>query len=658
MRNASVATGVLVATLSIPGCFNPDANADGDGDGTTVGASDTGATPDSTGGTSCTPDAAEDCTCTDGSSGTRTCNADGTGFGQCVCPGTDTSADGGTSTTSGPGPECVDDDGCDALDDACNDGVCNDAGTCVAMPHDAGTPCGSMTATACDAPDVCDGKGACSSEIAAQGVPCTGCGETICACDGGGACGPCTVFADSNGFNTPRSIVGWDLTGGWGLYDAAPQSASFPTVPFASRVFGTDGNLRHPYPNAETESSTATSVPFVLPATLTFSSWHVDEGGGGCSVDRKGVFASIDGGASWTPIVDCCTPGLEAPFCDSFASQRPADQWDLISAPVPAELVGMPGQIQFRYDTLDECCGFEQGWFVDTASIAPECACGVDETCDGLGGECGAGVCGDDGQCTIDAVAVGTSCGDPGANTCSAPDACNAAGACSPSDIPNGKLPYCDFCPLGATCGGCVDGTCVDCPSGEIDVLDANSWVATANEGTDTPGWGYYYAAPPDNQPGSVAESFGARGPVIGTDGNRIAPYPAAPANAQFESSSWVTTAFTVPAAITFESWNLDEGGAGNYDNKIIELSVDGGVSWNVLADCSGGSPYPFCVGTIARSVDAWDLVSIDTSTWQGMTGQLRLSYDSQDACCETERGWFINDLNVLSACIDQIPQP
>ena len=36
-------------------------------------------------------------------------------------------------------------------------------------------------------------------------------------------------------------------------------------------------------------------------------------------------------------------------------------------------LKGMPGQLRFVYETLDSCCGFERGWYIDDLSFAAFC---------------------------------------------------------------------------------------------------------------------------------------------------------------------------------------------------------------------------------------------------------------------------------------------
>jgi hypothetical protein len=114
-----------------------------------------------------------------------------------------------------------------------------------------------------------------------------------------------------------------------------------------------------------------------------------------------------------------------------------------------------------------------------------------------------------------------------------------------------------------------------------------------------------------------------------------------------------------VPATLTFISWHVDEGG-DFYDDKTIEISVDGGVSWDLLVSCSsqpGGQP--FCVNVSdGRLGTDWDPISIDTSAWAGQTGRLRFSYESMDSCCEFERGWFIDDLNAFSISCNDDPFP
>jgi hypothetical protein len=138
--------------------------------------------------------------------------------------------------------------------------------------------------------------------------------------------------------------------------------------------------------------------------------------------------------------------------------------------------------------------------------------------------------------------------------------------------------------------------------------------------------------------------------PSFGTDGNRQAPYP----GGETEYSRITTVADVVPGPLTFSSWNVDEG--SGVDNKIIEVSVDGGASWNVLVDCGagiGGAPGFCTYRNDGRAGDDWDAVVIDTGAFAGQVGQLRFTYNTLDACCSFERGWFIDNLSFGQFCAD-----
>lgn len=165
-------------------------------------------------------------------------------------------------------------------------------------------------------------------------------------------------------FSLGSDIQGWALTGGWSIHSEAPMSTN-PAVPFVTQgqVFGTDGNRVPPYPGQEAEMSTATTSSFTIPETLTFRSWHVDEGG--VSYDQKRIMVSIDGGGSWQALVDCAA-GIAAnqPFCVYQGGPRDEGAWDDISLDAAA-FAGVPGQLRFEYATGDTCCSFEQGWFID-----------------------------------------------------------------------------------------------------------------------------------------------------------------------------------------------------------------------------------------------------------------------------------------------------
>ncbi len=188
-------------------------------------------------------------------------------------------------------------------------------------------------------------------------------------------------------FEDEAHTSGWGLTGDWGLYTQAPPTIQSSPVPFATQgqVFGTDGNRATPYPGAHAEVSTATTTSFIIPETLRFRSWHVDEGGsvpdpgtpGGSAFggeppppedlyyDTKRILVSVDAGATWSPLVDCAHgPNKTLSFCLRREPPRDEDDWNDIEIDT-MEFAGVPGQLRFEYDTIDDLYHFEQGWFID-----------------------------------------------------------------------------------------------------------------------------------------------------------------------------------------------------------------------------------------------------------------------------------------------------
>ena len=533
-------------------------------------------------------------------------------------------------------------------------------GMCEVTDLAEGEPCGDATKDACNAADTCDGAGTCLENLAVDGETCGMCpaGPGLCGCEGG-ACADCSTFAQVNTFSSDQSIAGWSMTGGWGLYLETPES-SLPSVPFGNFRFGTDGNRVSPYPGAEEENSSATTAMTTLPAALTFTSWHVDED---IPYDVKRIEILPEGGGAPVFIADCSDPAgmLSAfPFCAQMLMSRPPEMVDNIMIPVPAPLVGTNAQIRFSYVNSDDCCNAEQGWYIDDLNFATLCACTDDAGCDHLDSECGTGMCTPQGECVVDPVAVGTECGDTATDVeCNQPDACSAAGYCMPNEGDNQSV--CFDCPAGdGDCNTCFEGDCVDCNNSEPVNQFPNTlgWTFESLNMDEPHGWGIYFSAPANHLPTqdpAVPLSFA---PSMGTDGNRQPPYTnAAGENGHLEHSRATSAPDIVPEAINFDSWHDDEGGGG-FDNKIFELSIDGGMSWIVLEDCAGGSAQPFCENTAGsvRAGNDWDPVSIDTSAYAGEVGILRITYNTGDGCCDTEQGWFIDNLNFSQRCLDPLP--
>lgn len=558
--------------------------------------------------------------------------------------GTDPMGGGGTG---GDDPECTGDGDCSSLDDECVQGVC-DNGSCTTEPLAEGTACGDATESACDAADSCDAAGVCQTNNAADGTLCGDCpGGGTCGTCAAGACPDCTALADTLEFRRADAVDDWTLTGGWGLYTEAPisQSDQAPKK-FRKRVLGTDGNRSKPYPGSELEMSAAESPVVEMPATLNFRSWNQDEGSN--PYDTKRILISTDGGGSFTPIVDCnAAPPLGGhPFCD-FVLDRDPTLWDEIQIPIPATAVGQMGVVRFEYDTVDSAGGFERGWFIDALNIDQECACEADADCAFMPDECGTPTCETSrGICSYTAPAAdGTMCGDQMEEACSAANSCDGFGNCDPNHAVDTSI--CPDCPAGAgSCFGCAEGTCIDCPGTvpPINTFDNGLYI---QKWTMTGGWGLYFSAPisPSDQ---VAVNFGNG--VFGTDGNRLPPYSALGTEA--EMSEAISPPFTMPAMLSFSSWHKDEG---TTDRKRISVSTDGGMNWTPIVDCnvSGMNGYPFCQSFSGpRTASQWDPITVDTTAFMGMPALLRFEYDTQDACCSFERGWFIDNLNVAMVCL------
>ncbi len=640
MANVSAGNLLMVVGLATTGCFNPDpvpVDTDDGATGSTAGPATTMSSDPTVG--------------SDPTSGPTTVG--------------ETADETTAAEDTGDPPECSGDEDCADMPSECEVASCNAQGICEVSNATEGTACGDASDTGCDAADTCDGNGSCLANVAADGMDCDDCDSGQCTCSAG-RCGECVAYADTNLFSTDRSLRGWELSGDWGLYTEAPASqnsqtgALYPAIPFSNQVLGTDGNRNGPsYPGGHMEFSYARTPPTELPTSLEFQSWHLDEGAG--SFDNKIIRISTDGGATWTDIISCVIdPAL--PFCQRV-EERDAADWDAISLDLPAPLIGQVGIIEFAYDTFDGCCSFEKGWYIDVTNFATECACTANEACEPYGSECAAGVCGANAGCNVDPVAAGMACGSADDNTCTAADTCDGFGYCQVGDNyasyaggGENEVLACDFCGAGDDCVGCAGGACQDCeilpdlesfePMTFSPFLAATSgWEFEALAGGN---WRVFSNIP--NNENNDGTLFPTNAPFFGIDGSTLG---AGDDNGEVSNASAVTRPDTFSDVLVFRSWHQDEGGAGA-DRKTIELTVDGGTTWIPLADCSVGgalSAFPFCTGVNTRDAEDWDDISIDTAAYADMEGQIRFSYDTGDACCGFERGWFIDDLNLSQMC-------
>lgn len=580
---------------------------------------------------------------------------------------------GGAPASGGGGQGgggCQTDDDCSELDGACVVGHCNEAHACEAAPRPAQTPCGGAPDGDCDEQDACDGAGHCQALLKPDGTYCGDCPAGPGSCDHcfAGVCGDCTTRALTKTFASQFAISGWKVNGSWGVHESTPPTSNFQDLtllgtagqPFLAPVFGTDGNREHPYPGAEIETSQADTPPFIVPASLNFYSWNADEG---FQFDSKSVSISVDGGQTFD-ILAICPEDFSQPlpyaFCNSV-SGRAVDAWDYIQIPVPAQYQGQVGIVRFTYFSQDYLVGSEQGWFIDRLEFATECACSGDDSCGYLENTCATATCDTVSlECKLVPQALGEACTADGEGVCSGADSCDAFGLCNPGwDALEAVA--CDTCPAGAgACAGCALGECLDCKPLQTfahlqgmdsdDDLPAKGW-------TVGPDWHLTNHVPPNSTDASPQffpdYSQYVLEHVLGTDGSRV---ESAPPGNEHSQGAVTTSQSLIPAELTFRSWHQDRGGQLGRDNKRVRVSIDGGSSWTVLADCSNTSltPVPpFCAdwtpmsGT-NRAVTDWDEVSLTVpEELVGQIGIFELAYDTVDGGQGWERGWYIDDINV-----------
>jgi hypothetical protein len=527
----------------------------------------------------------------------------------------------------------------------------------------------------------------------------------------------CTGTLDPHEY-TPQCSDGFDDDGdGFIDFPADPGCTSASDeyevvegeITFDHPVLGTDGNRAHAYtaPNVQFEGSFALSPPAVIPSELRFKSWNLDEGS---YYDKKAVQITTDGTNFDTIAVcevcspnagfcstgsDCCSGSCVANACQpaagcvgdgstcvanagccnascvggvcapppafcQFHAERAADDWDDIVLNVPASLVGKVGQVQFKYDTRDECCNFERGWYIDALSFATECACAGAADCGYVDGTCGTGTC-DSGtsECRLTAKSTGNACAGAGTSDCSSPT-CDANGFCNDNALVlEGST--CSMCadPDGQ-CDVCMDGACADCwpvqtfsaNDNVSDQFDASDWTFTGDWALTTQVVRNSVSATDEYFPNGFNEKRNDphMGPMLGNNGSRV---PGG-ITSETETGTATTSLTVIPATLTFNSWNQDRGGNDSFslrDKKQILVSLDDGMTWQVLFDCSGKSlafcqPWP--TPATNRALDAWDAISIPVdAAYAGQVGRLRFVYDTVDSGGGWERGWYIDDLNV-----------
>ena len=239
--------------------------------------------------------------------------------------------------------------------------------------------------------------------------------------------------------------------------------------------------------------------------------------------------------------------------------------------------------------------------------------------------------CSNGQRCYFDEGAV---CGDVIAGLCLTPP----TGDCDEPNEPS-SVCGCDGNVYATACDAAVAGTSVrrsgSGGGGEV-VFDFEGPVSPELESTG--GWHRYDATPPSQQHAAV--TFPSQ--VLGTDGNRLEPYPGSDNETSFATVGPITLGQT----LTLQPWHVDEGGSSGYDRKRIYFEADTGEHW-ALVDCGEGiNPQVFCASNnSSRPGNLWDEIVLDTAILAGQTGSLRFEYQTTDACCSFEQGWFVDDI-------------
>ncbi|MBK8943365.1 MAG: hypothetical protein IPM79_38625 [Polyangiaceae bacterium] len=280
---------------------------------------------------------------------------------------------------------------CAFLDGECASGTCAATGECQPAAENVGAACASTADAGCSM-SACDDNGWCASGfLPFEAADCDSCaaGAGLCDLCSNGACLDCPA---SQTFGSPFGGVQpdlslWTFTGDWTVsYCVSPNSVTttdqscFQPVgmedePATYPVMGNNGSRTGVSPYAgesEIEVGSFTTSPSVIPATLTFNSWHQDRGGNDSfdPADQKTIRVSVDGGASWSTVLSC-EMNDDIPFCQPWPAftNRALDAWDAIEIEMAPALVGELGIFEFSYDTIDAGQGWERGWYLDDLNV-------------------------------------------------------------------------------------------------------------------------------------------------------------------------------------------------------------------------------------------------------------------------------------------------
>jgi len=99
-------------------------------------------------------------------------------------------------------------------------------------------------------------------------------------------------------------------------------------------------------------------------------------------------------------------------------------------------------------------------------------------------------------------------------------------------------------------------------------------------------------------------------------------------------------------AELKFWHWFETESYAGSYDQCIVQVSDDGGQSWDQIVMWDSQDP----------NITVWTEEVFDLSSYEGESVQVRFRFDSVDGSYNDYRGWYVDDVEVTAAGPDTTP--
>ncbi len=154
-----------------------------------------------------------------------------------------------------------------------------------------------------------------------------------------------------------NDLDAWTWSGLWHPVSNNPSSPYYTVyaeISEGEKAFWYGQNATGDYDTGIPNSGSLVSPVILLGdhATLTFRSWEQTEGTA-LGLDTRHVFISIDYGETWTPV---------------WQSTDNSSEYRTVSLNLSG-YAGLPIQLRFTFDTVDEKFNNYRGWFVDDISI-------------------------------------------------------------------------------------------------------------------------------------------------------------------------------------------------------------------------------------------------------------------------------------------------